>query len=401
MKFISIKTKILTMVFIIMVTSITIIATYSYNNFKVEYVKETVSNQMNFVDAKQQGTIRFIDQNIKLSQTLSESYIHSIASEEGMKNFALYISDIVKTDVFKIDEHHFADEIRSGEREIHTWQVYHSIDVIENGQVITSSDTTKVGQQAQSYANEFGYSDVYEKDGKYFLTFAKTTDAGKEIQVHVDAWMLTIITNGEIGNMGGKMGAFYLAGVGPTMDFYMVNRDNVMITDSRVFSNAMLKQKGSVEPWDKTLNGANSPECGPRGTYKTNAGVITGCPEAMGYYTGTDGKLKLGSSMPYYDTGWTIVVEEDAADVLAPLFKVRDTILISTILLILIGLVVAFWISSAIANPLIKLTSVGEDISGGNFDVEIPKIKSNDESGKAAKMIAVLMEVANAMKKNK
>lgn len=45
--------------------------------------------------------------------------------------------------------------------------------------------------------------------------------------------MLTLIVNGEIGNMEKRMGTFYLAGMGKTCDFYMVDRGNRLITESR------------------------------------------------------------------------------------------------------------------------------------------------------------------------
>ncbi len=49
------------------------------------------------------------------------------------------------------------------------------------------------------------------------------------IYVHADALMLTISGNGEIGNLEVRP-AHLPCGLGKTCDYYMVNRDNLMIT---------------------------------------------------------------------------------------------------------------------------------------------------------------------------
>ena len=380
----SIKLKIMFVILLLVGVSMIGITSYSYSKFKTVSIQEAVGGQMNFVDAKQQGTIRFMDQNMKLADQLS--YLYSGVNET---EFIEYITMIVNSDTFDPENHPFNEEIRSGERKIPTWQTYVAIDIVDNGEVRASSDNSRVGEKTKSLIADVGYSDVYEEDGKYLLTFARKTDDGKEIQVHADATMLTIITNGEIGNMAGEMGAFYLAGVGETMDYYIVNRDNLMITESRVYPNAILRQKGSFEPWDKTLNGYRSTDC-VGGKYETNAGITTGCSEAMGFYTGQDGNLKLGASMPYYDSEWTIVVEQDADEILAPIYAVRNVMTATAILLILIGALVAYLLSSSIVRPLAKLSEITQSVANGDLNAKVEHV-SNDEIGQLSTSINAMI----------
>ena len=57
---------------------------------------------------------------------------------------------------------------------------------------------------------------------------------------------------------------------------------------------------------------------------------------------------------------------------------------LNIITLIIIGLANLFFIvliASTIADPLIKLAATADTVSNGDFDVELPKVKSNDEVG--------------------
>jgi methyl-accepting chemotaxis protein len=183
--------------------------------------------------------------------------------------------------------------------------------------------------------------------------------------------MLTNIVNGEIGNLAGKMGAFYLAGVGRSLDYYIVNKNNVMITESRVIANAFLRQKGSEFPWDRTLKGGE-------GVYQTNAGVTTGAREAMGFFKGPDGEMKLGASMPFYDSLWTIVVEQDVSEILSPLHYIRNVWLIATLLMFVGSGCVLSLLISKMLKPLILLKArMHEDT---DLVKRVP-VTSNDEIG--------------------
>lgn len=292
----------------------------TYFMFEVQrYAARTAAGGlMNFVDAKQQGVIRFLGQNEKLAHSLL-SLAATGEADAGKAAFRAFTAALVKNDVFDPNEHPFKAEIDDGKRHIPTFQVYRSMDLVEDGKIVASSDPAREGRDWQNQQDtKAGYSNVYLDDGKPTVLFA-AQQGGRSAYIRADALMLTNITNGEIGNLQGDMGRYYLAGVGKTFDYYMMDKDNKMITESRVYGkDALLKRTGSETPWKITQEQAGV-VCNEAGVYQTNTGSVTGCRETMGYYPGIDNKEMLGVSMPFYDSEWTMVVEQEASELFEPL----------------------------------------------------------------------------------
>lgn len=353
------------------------IAYFMYEVYQLE-VKTALAGLMNFVDAKQQGVIRFIGQNEKLSRQLAD-----LADNVDANALRRHIKTIVDTDVFNPDQHPFKDEIASGKRRIPTWKTYHAIEVIKDGRIEISSDPSREGTPwTHDLKFNNGYSSVYRDGENLLLTFGAPTHNGT-LLVHVDARMLTVLVNGEIGNMEGSMGTFYLAGVGKTMDFYMVDQDNTLITESRLHKNAILRLKGSETPWKITTQDISTGiVCTADGTYTTNAGSTTGCRETMGFYDGSvhrdedhphDSRLMLGVSMPFYDSNWTIVVEQEANELLMPLWTVGALILLVSGMLVIISFLAFIRMANKhIVRPLSDLSDAIKQISDadGHFNLK-------------------------------
>jgi len=331
-------------------------------------VKNALGGLMNFVDAKQQGVIRYIGQNEKFTKQMA-----ALANDVDPAVLRKHFAKVVETDVFNQADHPFKDEVVAGKRKIATWRAYRAIDLVHDGKIVVSSDPAREGKDwTQKLDTKHGYSDVWMDGDTPVLSFA-AAGGGGTVYVHADARMMTLIVNGEIGNMEGGMGAFYLAGVGKTFDYYIVNKDNVMITESRRYAGSILKNKGSEFPWkatqqDKSLNQM----CTAEGKYVTNAKCTTGCREAMGFYAGPDGKEMLGASMPFYDSGWTIVVEQESDELLGPLFNLGYLIAaVCGVLLVVAFFVFNFAIRRFVASPLAKLTQAIGEMAGseGQFDM--------------------------------
>ncbi len=315
------------------------LATYIRGTVHNLQAQTAVGGLMNFADTKQQGVIRFLGQNEKLAAQLAVQ-----VGATGAASLRPLFTSIVATDVFRAEDHPFADEIAAGSRHIPTLRTYRAVDFVREGVIVVSSDPAREGRRWDHAVDlSVGYSDVYLVDNEPYLTFGAPAGGGM-VYVHADALMLTNIVNGEIGNLEGKAGAFYLAGVGRTFDYYLVNRDNIMITESRVHPGAMLTRTGSLEPWRRTQHGAHDPAC-HAGKYTPNAGVATGCREAMGFYASPDGHEMLGASMPFYDSGWTIVVEQNSAELLAPLTVLQNRIWV--ILGVIVLAIMAFAVAVA------------------------------------------------------
>jgi methyl-accepting chemotaxis protein len=354
-------------------------------------VTTALNGLMNFVDAKQQGVIRFLGQNEKLAKQLAQ-----LADDAGPAVVRKHFATIVATDIFKLDDHPFKDEIESGKRSIATMQVYHAIDLVRDGRIVASSDPAREGQSFDKKLNLApGYSNVWEDGKTPVLTFGAKTADGGQVLVHADARMLTNIANGEIGNLEGDMGAFYLAGVGKTFDYYIVDENNRLITEARSRPGQMLKGQGSEYPWLLTQKKAGV-VCGKDGTYRTNAKCTTGCQEAMGFYKGPAGKEMLGVSMPFYDSGWTIVVEQEADELLGPLWKLGGTLALIGGALLGLAIVVFGVLSKRwIVAPLTGLTGAIQGMAGSGGEFNLTKRYHDgrgDEVGLLAKAFDGLVD---------
>ena len=350
-------------------------------------VRTAVNGLMNFADAKQHGVIRFIDQNRKLSRQLAR-LVEDIDVETARKHFAT----VVSTDVYDLETHPFKDEIARGTRGIATTATYHAIDFVRNDVIEFSSDPKREGRRwTRTVDAKLGYGEVFLDEGTPALSFASPSGDGM-VYVHADARMLTLIVNGEIGNMAG-IGAFYLAGVGKTFDYYIVNRDNLMITESRAIPDALLKRKGSEFPWNVTRQDASvGIVCNSKGVYVTNVGCTTGCREAMGFYEGRDGTRMLGASMPFYDTGWTIVVEQQADELLGPLYALRNVVAGSVVLLCVISMAIfGYVIQRYIARPLNDVQYVVKGLVDGDLTRRLHSDR-NDEVGQLVRGIEAMRE---------
>ncbi|WIM06403.1 MAG: hypothetical protein OHM77_03705 [Candidatus Nitricoxidivorans perseverans] len=328
-------------------------------------VTTSLGGLMNFVDAKQQGVIRFLGQSEKLAKQLAQ-----LADDAGPAVARGHFATIVATDVFRLEDHPFKEEIQSGKRSVATMKVYHAIDIIHDGMIAVSSDKSREGRPfAQKLNFAPGHSNVWQGGATPILSFGARTKDGDQVLVHVDARMLTNIVNGEIGNLEGDMGAFYLAGVGKTFDYYIVDENNRLITEARSRPGQMLKGAGSEYPWLLTQKKADI-VCGKDGTYRTNGRCTTGCQEAMGFYKGPTGKKMIGASMPFYDSGWTIVVEQEADELLTPLWRLGSTLAAIGGVLIAQALSMFMALSRRlITAPLTDLTGAIRSMTGDSGSV--------------------------------
>jgi len=367
-------------------------AYFAYSTYWLE-VKTALGGLMNFVDAKQQGVIRFVGQNTKLSLQLA-SLLTDAGPEVAKKQFAA----IVASDVFDVNDHPFKDEVLAGKRAIPTLKTYHAIDYVEDGVIKVSSDPGREGKPwTRKVDAKRAYSGVYMDAETPVLTFAAPAGKG-HVYVHADARMLTAIVNGEIGNMEkGRMGAFYLAGVGKTFDYYIVNEDNILITDSRTRPGQLLKGKGSETPWKLTQMSAGV-TCSADGKYVTSGQCTTGCREAMGFYAAGNGDLMMGASMPFYDSGWTIVVEQQAQELLAPMWvSLLKVALFGAAMTIAAALLVMWLIGRYTQQSVAPLLGSLTLLSDG--DLTLPLIaRSNDELGAVARaMESFRLRLANSL----
>jgi sigma-B regulation protein RsbU (phosphoserine phosphatase) len=98
---------------------------------------------------------------------------------------------------------------------------------------------------------------------------------------------------------------------------------------------------------------------------------------------------------PMKSTNWTLVVMFPEDELYQDLNYLNQIILLIAIIGFLLLLIIIVLVSKRLTIPLEKLTVAAEGIGTGNLDIQLPKIKSDDEIGKLTKS---MNEMENQLK---
>ncbi len=144
-----------------------------------------------------------------------------------------------------------------------------------------------------------------------------------------------------------------------TMEVYIVNGDKLMITESIFIKDAMMRQIVDTEPVRRCLANGEDME---------------------GFYNNYLGMTVAGVSMCLKGFNWTLLVEVEAEEVMAPAKDMlRDALITGVIVFGLIGGLLFVFIRTVVL-PLRKISRAAEEIAEGQFDITIP-VKTTDEIG--------------------
>ncbi len=91
---------------------------------------------------------------------------------------------------------------------------------------------------------------------------------------------------------------------------------------------------------------------------------------------------------------------------LSPVNKLRNQILIISIIIIIISIILGLFISHIISKPLVKLKEATDQVSKGNFEVDTPKRTKIDEVNSLSEsfdrtLASMKLAVSGAIKKEK
>lgn len=113
------------------------------------------------------------------------------------------------------------------------------------------------------------------------------------------------------------------------------------------------------------------------------------------YYNVANGKLSWISYAPIKINGWSLGMVYPIDELLDSLNNLFKTVILLAIIGAVILLIVVILISNSITNPIRKLAFATQKFGEGNFDVELPEIKSRDEIGELTNTFSVMQ---NALK---
>lgn len=383
----------------------TIGAILYYGQTKTTIERQKLGDLMNFVDAKYIHTLETLDNLKAKAKNLprEERFRSFLSNKASAKELSARFAEIVNESKFG-NKHSLSREVGI-DRRINDVLLFGG-----NGNLIVSSGIAGANTAASSQILEKarqggGVLDAVEAGGKaYFYVVQPIQNAGRlygAVAIEISTDLLTVLANGEIGNVTG--GKLHFAGYSKTMDFYFVNKDGFMISQSRTSDqNTILKKKGSSFPVERTLD-INAGD-----TRETNVGLETGAREAMDIYDGPNGYMVAGASMPFFEELWTIVVEQGVEDVFAPLFALRQKLIVIGLIIMgaifLISLYIARVISKPITGAVLKLNNNSRQLGAASRQISNSSMVlaegSNQQAASLEETSSSLEEMASIAHQN-
>jgi two-component system sensor kinase FixL len=342
------------------------------------------------IKARSDITMDFINRYLTKLASKSKLAEH-IMKKEKKKGTSLkkVFGREVKWDLYSLDE------------DIYRYKEIFFMDV--NGRVAASSNKEHIGSDMsgtdlfskgrQGVFVQKVFKDMFDEEVFGFsapiIKEGHSTESGKVngkllgvMAVKVGTKFLTDLVTGDLGNrIGGKL---FFAGYTPSTDFYLIDEEGYMMTQSKVLKgmkDSVLKQEAKTLPWSRCVDESFTVR------------------EAQEFYPNYAGTEVGGASMCIFDLQWTIVGEQNKNEIMA--LSSELFVLIMSVFAVISALtaLLSIYLSKRISTPIRKLFDATKEIEKGNYDVKVD-IESNDETGMLAKAFNEMIHVGKVSKEN-
>jgi signal transduction histidine kinase len=150
-------------------------------------------------------------------------------------------------------------------------------------------------------------------------------------------------------------------GLGNSGETYLVGSDYLMRSNSRFKEDAVLNLKVDTEAVKRAFQG------------ESGLGIVRDYRNIS--------CLSSFSSVNIGDLNWVILAEIDEQEAMVPVYTIRNSILLMSVIIAASVFIVALVVSNRITKPIKKLQKATEQISEGNYDISL-KASSLDEIGR-------------------
>ena len=157
-------------------------------------------------------------------------------------------------------------------------------------------------------------------------------------------------------------------GTGKTDEIYLVNKDKIMLTESRFITNAPLTQVVDTEPVRSMLEGG---------------------AEAVGVYQNCRGVPVVGAAVNIPEYGWILLAEIDEAEACESLRKLSIIAFALGIVSASAVTILGIFFAVSTSRPIKELTDATARIANGDLDYKV-KISRKDEIGMLASSFNVM-----------
>lgn len=240
-----------------------------------------------------------------------------------------------------------------------------------NGRVLASTDASTVGknQSGEGYFIKASSGKKTAIEEQHVLSFKPEIVAsapvfapdGTQIGVIALAQHLSDLNRVLTGELNRELGALsWSKGKRKTMEAYIVNRDYLMLTESKFMKGAVLTKQIDKEPVRRCLEFSE---------------------EFTGFYKDYRGVEVAGASMCLPSIGWTLLVEVDSSEILAPVVDIRRNAMVAALAASGLVFIVFYAFYRNMIMRLAALSSATSRIASGHYDISVPAA-SKDEIGR-------------------
>ncbi|HHT9126005.1 MAG TPA: ATP-binding protein [Candidatus Brocadiia bacterium] len=138
--------------------------------------------------------------------------------------------------------------------------------------------------------------------------------------------------------------------MGRTGEVFIVNEDGLMITESRFIENVVLKQVLDTDP--------------VRRAFSIGEGM-------SGIYPDYRGVEVHGTSILLHDMGWLVIAKKDVSEIFEPINGLRNISISLTTGVALIIVIIVFFVTRGLTNPIHKLVAATEKVAQGDLNAHI------------------------------
>lgn len=158
------------------------------------------------------------------------------------------------------------------------------------------------------------------------------------------------------------------SGLGDTGEVYLVNKDRVMISESRFVKDAAFHQTVNTLPVSTCFDLGDS---------------------IGGVYNDYRGISIYSHSYCAKDLGFVLLAEKDESEIFEPVLILQDKILLAGVVIVVVMVILAYILSKRLSRPIIKLRDAANEIAKGNFEIRT-NIKRDDEIGQLSSSFDIM-----------
>lgn len=158
------------------------------------------------------------------------------------------------------------------------------------------------------------------------------------------------------------------SGLGDTGEVYLVNKDHVMISESRFVKDAAFHQSVDTLPVSTCFDLGDS---------------------MGGVYNDYRGNPIYSHSYCAKDLGFVLLAEKDESEIFEPVLILQDKILLAGVVIVVVMVILAYILSKRLSRPIIKLRDAANEIAKGNFEIRT-NMKRDDEIGQLSSSFDIM-----------